>query len=270
MKVLATKTIPTGLFFVIACCLFSSTCPRLLAGEKSESEVYTPPPGRLAKAKANLELVNFAAMRLAVEDLTKNFGDKYKNGHEYLRAIDGWQQRAADIKDAIDRGDRAAAGQVDEIMALQRKALLSNPLLDFDKMLLIKRKPLGDPRRSKGDPENDKGLGKFLGIPQQSSWQLHTMTDTDGWANEIALLSSVNPKGSLTTIYKPTGGRLVNEMDLHYDAEKIMFSMPDRSRPTISRTCTTSTRATCPTATSRSSPPPRSRASRATHRSTWE
>ncbi|UCE50677.1 MAG: SUMF1/EgtB/PvdO family nonheme iron enzyme, partial [Phycisphaerales bacterium] len=37
----------------------------------------------------------------------------------------------------------------------------------------------------------------------------------------------VDPKGSLTTLYRPTGGRLVNEMDLHYDAEKIMFSMPD-------------------------------------------
>ncbi len=227
MKVLARKTIPTVLFFVIICCLFSSTCSRLLADEKSESEVYTSPPGRLAKAKANLELVNFAAMRLAIEDLTKNFPNKYKNGREYSRAIDGWQQRAAEIKNSLDRGDRAAAGQVDEIVALQRKALLSNPLLDFDKMLLIKRKPLGDPRRSKGDPKNDKGLGKFLGIPQQSSWQLHTMTDTDGWENEIALLSSVNPKGSLTTIYRPTGGRLVNEMDLHYDAEEIMFSMPD-------------------------------------------
>jgi hypothetical protein len=186
-----------------------------------------PPPGRVAKAKANLDLVDFAALKLAIEDLTKNFPDKYKDGREYLRAVEIWQQRTAEIKDALDRGDRSAARQVDQIMALQRKALLSNPLLDFDKMLLIKRKPLGDPRRSKGDPKNDKGLGKFLGIPQQSSWQLHTMTDTDGWENEIALLSGVNPRGSLKTLYRPTGGRLVNEMDLHYDAEKIMFSMPD-------------------------------------------
>ena len=226
-KMLAGRTIPTILFYVIFWCFSYAICPPLLANEKSQLDVYTGPPGRLAKAKANLELVNFTAMRLAIEDLTRNFPDKYKNGREYLRAIHTWEQRAAEIKSALDRGDRAAAGQVDEIMTLQRKALLSNPLIDFDKILLIKRRPLGDPRRAKGDPKNDKGLGKFLGIPQQSSWQLHTMTDTDGWENEIALLSSVNPKGSLSTIYRPTGGRLVNEMDLHYDAEKMMFSMPD-------------------------------------------
>jgi formylglycine-generating enzyme required for sulfatase activity len=182
----------------------------------------------LAKAKANFELVNFAAVRLAVEDLSKDFPGTYKNGREYLRAIDTWQQRAAKISSALDRGDRAAVEQVDKIMALQREALLSNPLLNFDKILLIKRKPLGDPRRSKGDPANDKGLGKFLGIPQQSSWQLHTMKDTDGWENEIALLSNIHPSGSLSTVYRPTGGRLVNEMDLHYDAGRFMFSMPDR------------------------------------------
>ncbi|UCD51402.1 MAG: SUMF1/EgtB/PvdO family nonheme iron enzyme [Phycisphaerales bacterium] len=167
-------------------------------------------------------------MRLAIEDLTKNFPDSYNSGREYLRAIDTWERRVPQIKNALDRGDTTAAGQVDKIMALQREALLSNPLLDFDKMLLIKRKPLGDPRRSKGDPKNDKGLGKFLGIPQQSSWQLHTMTDTEGWENEVALLSWLGPEGRLSTIYRPTGGRLVNEMELHYDAGKIMFSMPDR------------------------------------------
>lgn len=224
---LARRIIPGILFFVAFCSLFSSASSRILASEKSEPEAYTPPPGRLAKAKANLELVNFTAMRLAVEDLSNNFPDKYKNGPEYLREIDAYEQRLPQITSALDRGDGSAAEQVDKIVALQRAALLSNPLLNFDKMLLIKRKPLGDPRRSKGDPANDKGLGKFLGIPQQSSWQLHTMTETDGWENEIALLSQINAEGSLSTVYKPTGGRLVNEMDLHYDAEKLMFSMPD-------------------------------------------
>ncbi|MHC4328226.1 MAG: SUMF1/EgtB/PvdO family nonheme iron enzyme [Planctomycetota bacterium] len=220
---LPRRTIQYILFFLIVCSLNSG----LFAEDKSDVETYIPPPGRLAKARLNLELVNFVAMRLAIADLAKNFPDEYTNGEEYLRAIENYENRLPEIKSALDRGDRKAASQIDEIMALQRKALLSNPLLDFDRLLLIKRRPLGDPRRSKGDPENDKGLGKFLGIPQQSSWQLHTMPDTDGWENEIALLSSVDPEGSLTTIYKPTGGRLVNEMDLHYDAKKVMFSMPD-------------------------------------------
>jgi hypothetical protein len=131
-KMLAGKLIPRIWFLVAVCCFFSSACPELLCGEESEPEVYTPPPGRLAKAKADLELLDFTAMKLAIEDLTKNFPDKYKNGHEYLREIDAWRQRAAEIKNALDRGEREAARQVDAIIAFQRKALLSNPLLDFD------------------------------------------------------------------------------------------------------------------------------------------
>ena len=97
VQMVARRTIPTVLVSIIVCCLSPSTCPRLHANEKSESEVYTSPLGRLAKAKANLKLVDFTAMRLAIEDLTKNFPDKYKNGREYLRAIDIWQRRAAEI-----------------------------------------------------------------------------------------------------------------------------------------------------------------------------
>ncbi len=222
---LTFKAIPRFFFLIPVCFLLSSTWSRLLANEKSEA--YAAPPGQLDKARANLELVNFDAMKLAIQDLMKNFPDKYKNGREYLREVEAWEKRATRIRSALDRGDRAAIRQVSKIMALQRKAMLSNPLLDFDHVLLIKREPLGDPRRSKGDPANDKGLGKFLGIPQQSSWQLHTMKNTDGWDNEIAILSKIDPKGSLTTLYRPSEGRLANEMDLHYDAGKVMFSMPD-------------------------------------------
>ena len=227
---LARKTLLTVLSFITAYYLLSLGTSQLLAGQPAESEVDSGPVDQFAKAKSDLELVNFTAMRLAVKDLMKNFPEKYTDGEKYLGAIDIYEKRLPEIKKALDRGDKAAAKQVNEIIVLQRQALLSNPLLDFDKLLLIKRKPLDDPRRSKGDPDNDKGLGKFLGIPQQSSWQLHTMPNTDGWDNEICILSPVRPHGSLTTVYKPSGGRLVNEMDLHFDAEKIMFSMPDKRK----------------------------------------
>ncbi|MFH1717828.1 MAG: SUMF1/EgtB/PvdO family nonheme iron enzyme [Planctomycetota bacterium] len=208
----ARKTLLTALLFSVSCFPLSLT-----VGYEAS----------FAKAASDLELVNFAAMKLAIRDLAKNFPEDYQNGDEYLMAVDKYEKRLPQLKVALSRGDQAAVRQADEIMALQRRALLCNPLLDFDRLLLIKRKPLGDPRRSTGDPENDKGLGKFLGLPQQSSWQLHTMTEIDGWENEIAVLSPVRPEGSLGTVYRPSGGKLANEMDLHFDAEKVMFSMPD-------------------------------------------
>jgi formylglycine-generating enzyme required for sulfatase activity len=183
-----------------------------------------------SKALSKLEGVNIVALRRAVRDLMKTFPAEYIHGEDYLRALDVYEQYLPGIQDALRRKDENALRQAEEIIAFRRQALLSNPLLDFDTLLLIKRKPLGDPRRARGDRKNDKGLGKFLGLPQQSSWQLHTMNDTDGWENEICVLSPVGPAGKLTRLYEPSSRRLVNEMDLHFDGDKLMFSMPDHRK----------------------------------------
>jgi len=182
------------------------------------------------KAAYDLEKVNFQALRLAVRDLTKNFGADYTAGPVYLRTLDAYEKRVAQIKAGLKRRDTAAVSQVERIVALKRSALLDNPLLDFDRLLVIKRKPLGEARRESGDKGNDKGLGKFLGIPQQSSWQLHTMPNTTGWENEIAVLSAIRTDGRLKTLFTPTNGSLINEMDLHFDANRLMFSMPDAKK----------------------------------------
>jgi len=183
-------------------------------------------PDPYAQARLDLEQVDLPAMRMAVQDLMESFRDDYPDGNVYLRSITNFEQELPEIREGLRRREEGAIEQVRRLVALERKALLSNPLLDFDRLLLIKRKPLDDPRRAKGDEDNDKSLGRFLGLPQQSSWQLHTMTDTTGWDNEIAILSPIGPEGEVTTLYRPEQGRLVSEMDLHFEAEKLMFSMP--------------------------------------------
>lgn len=177
-----------------------------------------------------LEKINIPAMRRAIADLSVSFPEQYTKGEEYLQRLDEWEKQLPHIKNALALGDESALKTAKEIVEFQQEALLSNPLLDFDRLLLIKRKPIGSARRSYGDPDNDKGLGRFLGLPQQSSWQLHTMTDVTGWENEIAALSPVSPQGELKTLYKPGKGELVSDMDLHFDADRLMFSMPDANK----------------------------------------
>jgi len=178
-------------------------------------------------AAEGLADVNFEALKLAVRDLAKTYPHEYTQGDQYLRELERYEKLLPEISAGVKEGDSAA---VEQIVALKRKILLDNPLLDFDRLLVIKRKPLGDPRRRTGDKDNDKGLGKFLGIPQQSSWQLHTMPNTTGWENEISVISPVNQEGNLKTLFTPENGSLINEIDLHFDAGKLMFSMPDRSK----------------------------------------
>ncbi|MEE9603049.1 MAG: SUMF1/EgtB/PvdO family nonheme iron enzyme, partial [Thermoguttaceae bacterium] len=46
-----------------------------------------------------------------------------------------------------------------------------------------------------------------------------------GYDNEIAALSPLGPQGTLSTLYKPEKSLFVGDVDLHFDAEKMIFSM---------------------------------------------
>jgi len=180
-----------------------------------------------AAQTAPLEEVDLGALRSAVRDLSKTYPEQYDRGQEYLRRIDAFEKRLPEIRKGLQRGNAKARKDAERILVLKREALLANPLLDFDNLLLIKRVPKGDPRRPKGD---GKGLGKFLGLPQQSSWQQDEIPNVDTWENEIAVMSGLQSEPKLRTLFKPPGTRLVGDLELHYDAEKILFSMPNDRR----------------------------------------
>jgi formylglycine-generating enzyme required for sulfatase activity len=131
-------------------------------------------------------------LRLALEDLIATFGDRYPRGQEFLERLGKMG------------GTNAPAAELESLSA---EALLANPLLDFDKLLLIRRNPAN------------------LGLPQ--NWQGNCALARDGFDNEIAVLSPVRPAGALTTLYKPAGGKFVGDVDLHFNADRLLFSMPD-------------------------------------------
>ncbi len=95
---------------------------------------------------------------------------------------------------------------------LQREALLANPLLDFDRLLLV--------RRSATSPA--------LGLPQ--NWQSNSSLHKTGYDDSVAVLSPVSPSGQLATLYRP-GGKFVGDLDLDFSGEKLLLSVPgDKGR----------------------------------------
>ena len=86
---------------------------------------------------------NFKALRRAIEDLTATYGDRYRGGPDFLRRLAKLEARA----------DEGSPKIVEEFHALRREALLANPLLDFDRLLLVKRKSdrLGLPQNWQGN-----------------------------------------------------------------------------------------------------------------------
>ncbi|MFB0525352.1 MAG: hypothetical protein ACETVZ_07400, partial [Phycisphaerae bacterium] len=153
---------------------------------------------------------DFESLRLAVTDLTDTFGSRYPKGQQYLQHLKSLEQLCQTALNSFDKGDDSAKAELarlaGELKKLQYEALLSNPLACFEKMLLLKRK------RSQ------------LGLP--TNHQCNTAIERTGYDNEIAVLSPVRPDGRLQTLYWPRGGEFVGEIDLHFDADRLLFTMP--------------------------------------------
>ncbi len=146
-------------------------------------------------ADDSLEDDAFEPTRLAITDLIETFGQRYPKGPEYLTRLNNIKQS----------GDVTVW---EKLAKLKREALLANPLLDFKQLVLLKRK-----RGQLGLPVNHKCNS---GIEQT------------GYDNEIALLTSVRGKAPLRTLFRPKGSQFVGEFDLHFDGDRLLFTMPSR------------------------------------------
>jgi hypothetical protein len=85
------------------------------------------------------------SLRLAIEDLGATFGTRYAQGDEFGKRLSQLERRMAEG----DHGDEWSAA----LTMLRRDALLANPLLDFERLLLIQRdaKHLGLPQNWEGN-----------------------------------------------------------------------------------------------------------------------
>jgi hypothetical protein len=129
-------------------------------------------------------------LRDAILHLSETFGNRYPQGPAFLKRL----------------ADLGPEPSPEELMALRREALLANPLLDFDRILLIERDGLAE---------------KYL--PQ--NWEGNSSLTRGEVQNRIAILRNIRNQPELETLYQPETRRLVTDIDLHPDADKLLFSM---------------------------------------------
>ncbi len=153
---------------------------------------------------------DFESLRLATTDLIDTFADRYPKGQQYLERLDSLEESSRTVLRSFSKDDCPAEASplrvADDLTMLRHDALLSNPLLDFQELLLLKRK-----RGQLGLPVNHKCNS---GIART------------GYDNEIAILSPIRADGGLRTLFRPAAGRFVGEIDLHFDADRLLFTMP--------------------------------------------
>jgi len=157
----------------------------------------TPRRGRLARSLVLLILTTHpaaaesgtpATLRDAITHLTEKFPTTYPRAPEFLQRLDalGTDPTPADLS------------------ALRREALLANPLLDFDRILLIERE------------------ARVPGLPQ--NWQGNCVLTRGDVSNHIAILQNLRSTPTLETLHTPPNKKIVADLELHPDADRILFS----------------------------------------------
>lgn len=150
------------------------------------------------------DLLDFEAVCRAVEDLQNTYGDAYPISQDTLNALREAHSRLPETIQVADTGDNTARELIKTWRAQAQAALLSNPLLAFDRVLLIRRS------------------ANQLGLPQ--NWESNSSLPLSGFDNEIIVFSIA--EGSVQTLYRPAKDVFVGDLSLHWDAEKLLFSMP--------------------------------------------
>jgi formylglycine-generating enzyme required for sulfatase activity len=161
---------------------------------------------------------NVEAVRLAVTDLIVTHGTKYSRGKQYLARLN----KLADARTAMLKspGGRPKPAQtarklLGDLQRLRAEALLNNPLLKGLDVLIVKRAV--------------KRSGDFNQLAMPSNHQCNSCLVRGGYDNEIAILSLDKPQGKLRALYRPSDKGYVGEIDLDFDAKKLLFTRSDRT-----------------------------------------
>lgn len=120
----------------------------------------------------------------------------------------------------IYRNETTAVRNAEDALRLKREILLANPALDMDR-IIVGRYKIGASARQVG--------ARALGT-QNNNWSNQTSASRGGFNAEIAELSNLRGDIKTRTIFKPANGSSVPDLKLHWDAERVMFSMVDTDK----------------------------------------
>ncbi len=163
----------------------------------------------ILSVKEQFVLFNPEALQRSIKYLNRRYADKYVNGDKYLQQLAGYSSGFAAVKAGLEKNEYNAFLKAKEMLAFQRKAMLENPLVDFDEIMLVKRR------------DNNYAL----------PWNWQGNTSLHGAArkvdNEIAKVSIRDEKAGFKTIYRPKKTDYVGDTTLHWDADRFLFSSFD-------------------------------------------
>ncbi|MBQ5365915.1 MAG: SUMF1/EgtB/PvdO family nonheme iron enzyme [Thermoguttaceae bacterium] len=154
---------------------------------------------------------NFDSIQRALDAYEDEIDDAGRPRQEdQVAMLANLRERSKEIEDAVARGEedgldeKIAALQTD-YNSLQLHVVLSSPDLDFASFLYVRRNP------------------NQMGLPE--NYNSNSVLPKTGYSDELRRFNFREGENKL--VYKPANGEFVGDLELYYDASKIMFSSPD-------------------------------------------
>lgn len=191
--------------------------PRPTAQQRAERVRRAAQRAQIKAQIAALESVDLEAVRLAIDDMEREFPGRY-DAATHRQAVARFERERAELLKALADGTDAASVPVEAALAGIRTALLANPLLDFDRLLVVRR-DFGGPR-ARHVASSDAGF-------VAANYQNQTSMPRNGWDNDIVVLSNLRGQPRIDPLYKPSGDQIVRDVRLDYPADRMLFSSID-------------------------------------------
>ena len=189
-----------------------------LVGDKDDPALFSSPEEeKRIKAKAaqaqmerlmrtvSSELAEAAKqlkpLRMAIEDLSAKYPDTYaKKG--YLERLAKYEAVFLNINPDNPESYKTAMDLGKEFLQFRREALLANPLLSFDKVLVRTAKKSGF----------------------ESNWMSNCSRSKGDYGNKLQLLSLSDPNFELKPLVEPRKNSFVGDVCMKWDAKKILVT----------------------------------------------
>jgi len=192
---------------------------------------FSPPPVPERQPEIKIWQVHrCGALGKAISATRAEYGERYARGAEYAATLAALSNRV-DEAVAVRFSSEQVVKLIQELEILRDKAMLDHPLVRDTQILLVRRRPKDMKVERKRVPNPDQRLsfngeeGREIGFP--SNHECNSSLERDGYDNEIAVLSWNNGVPSVRSLYRPPDGGYVGEVDLDWDARRLLFTKSD-------------------------------------------
>ncbi|MDR2641822.1 MAG: SUMF1/EgtB/PvdO family nonheme iron enzyme [Planctomycetaceae bacterium] len=192
--------------------LFASEKERKNWLNKRAREKFIERLGNSVGEDVILAAKNINSLKLVINDLSKKFPNQY-DGKKFTELYTKYSNALDDIDwgNAINMTSEEQDKLINilkEFAQFRREVLLANPLLKFERLLF---------RRAKND-----GL--------TANWISNAARGKHVYGNALAVVNPQNPQGDAQTIIEGPNGSFVGDINLHWDADKILVTALAKDR----------------------------------------